>query len=155
MLSKQDNTKEKDNALNTSQLLAESLTYAGTLPLAGCALLLLMGFSGLNFHTIALAYGAVIVAFLSGIHWGLYLTVKRKPKVNLFISSNVLTLVAFAALLFMPQTIAYLLLILCFLGLLALDGQLNAAQIFPRWFYDLRRNATVIVVLSLLILIFV
>ena len=132
-----------------------SLTYAGTLPLVGCALLLLMGFSGFGLHTIALAYGTLIVAFLSGIHWGLYLTVKKRPNVNLFISSNVLTLVAFAALLFMPPTIAYVFLILCFLVLLALDAQLNVAQIIPRWFYGLRRNATIVVVLSLLILIFV
>jgi hypothetical protein len=48
--------------------LAQMLTYAGTLPLLGCALAAwIPAYSGIDAATIALAHGAVVAAFVSGI----------------------------------------------------------------------------------------
>jgi hypothetical protein len=60
---------------------------------------------------------------------------------------------AWSSLLITHQEIAIIVQILCFIYLLILDVKLRVAGILPEWFYDLRRNATVIVVLCLVAII--
>lgn len=132
--------------------LAKILTYSGTLPLIASAFLLLFPFPELNSILIAKTYSATIISFLSGIHWAVYLFFSEKSPRNLLITSNAVTLLAWASLLVKQEFITLLLQSLCFLYLLALDLRLRDADILPQWFYDLRVNATVIVVLCLAML---
>mgnify|MGYP002780923919 CR=1 FL=1 len=129
--------------------LAKILTYSGTLPLIASVLLTQFPFSGADARGIAMAYGAVIISFLCGIHWAIYLFFAQKCPSNLLITSNAVALLAWGSLLIVHQPTAILLQSLCFIYLLTLDLKLRDASILPQWFYCLRRNATIIVVLCL------
>lgn len=135
-------------------IVANTLTYSGTLPLIGSVVLLqfptLLPMVGLDAAFIASTYSAVIISFLCGIHWAVYLFfVDRCPR-HLLIRSNVVALLVWVSLLTGNQLTTLLLQILCFLYLLALDFKLRNAGILAEWFLRLRRNATLIVVLCLL-----
>jgi len=135
-------------------LLAQILTYSGTLPLVFCAGAAACGIQGINPGWLALTYGAIIISFLSGIHWAVYMFFSDRCPCNLLLTSNITALLALLTLLLEKGRIAYILQSLCFLYLLTLDLKLYNAAILPHWFYSLRRNATAIVILSLSILMF-
>ena len=134
---------------NTNRLLANILTYSGTLPLIASAICIYFPLNGFDVALIARTYSAIIISFLCGIHWAVYLFFAEKCPRNLLITSNVVALLAWASLYVANQPIATLLQALCFLYLLTLDLRLRDAGILPQWFYSLRRNATIIVVLCL------
>jgi len=97
----------------------------------------------------ALHYSVIISSFLCGIHWAIYLFFSGKCPRNLFITSNIIALIAWLTLSLANLHTALLLQSLCFLYLLTIDYRLVAGGIIPDWFYLLRRNATTIVVISL------
>ncbi len=129
--------------------LAGILTYSGTLPLVGCVVLLFAPIAGVDGKLVAIAYAAVILSFLCGIHWALFLFFSEKCPNNLLITSNMVALLAWASLLVTDHELALAFQGLCFLALFALDFKLRNAGVLPEWFYHLRRNATIIVVLCL------
>jgi hypothetical protein len=129
--------------------LAKILTYSGTLPFIIAILILQFSEPNLNIKNAAIAYGAIIISFLSGIHWAAYLFFPDKCSINLLISSNILALIAWLSVIINCQPKNIILQILCFLSLLALDLNLRKASILPPWFFKLRCNATMIVVLCL------
>ncbi|MBA4275003.1 MAG: DUF3429 domain-containing protein [Alphaproteobacteria bacterium] len=131
---------------------ARILTYSGTLPLIASVMLLLLPVTGLDGGYIAVTYSAIILSFLSGIHWAVYLFFAEKCPRNLLLTSNAITLLAWSVLLGVLSWLAVLLHILCFLYLLMLDSKLYAANLYPDWFYRLRRNATIMVVVCLSII---
>ena len=137
---------------NTKRLLAKTLTYSGTLPLIASAVCIYFPVNDFDSALIARTYGAIIISFLSGIHWAAYLFFAEKCPRNLLITSNVVALLAWASLLATHPPIAITLQALCFLYLLTLDLKLRDAGILPQWFYSLRRNATIIVVLCLAVI---
>ena len=105
------------------QTLAQGLTYSGALPFLVCAICsaLDVDIFELDFNRIFIIYGAVIAAFISGIHWGIYLF--KNSAQNLFIHSNVVTLLAwFAAVAMLPSS--GFILMFCFFYLLFIDKQL-------------------------------
>ncbi len=106
--------------------------------------------SGFDSNLIAKTYAAIIISFLCGIHWAAHLFFAEKCPRNLLLTSNAVALLAWSSLLIPNQQIATLLQVLCFVYLLILDLKLRAAGILPKWFYALRRNATAIVVSSLI-----
>ena len=128
---------------------ANILTLSGTLPLIASVVLIFFPLAGVNSALIVTSYGAVIISFLCGIHWAVYLFFEDKCPHHLLITSNAVALLAWASLLIPNPPIAILLQASCFLYLLALDARLREAGIIPEWFYSLRRNATIIVVLCL------
>lgn len=129
--------------------LAGILTYSGTLPLLACVALVFAPIAGVDGNAIARTYAAIILSFLCGIQWAVYLFFPEKCPRNLLISSNAVALLSWCSLLLFHQTTALVLQAFCFLGLFALDYLLRNAGILPDWFYSLRRNATAIVVLCL------
>lgn len=139
------------NQYNTT--LAKLLTYSGTLPLIGCAFAMALSLTIIDVEFFARAYSAVIISFLCGIHWAIYLFYSAKCPRNLLISSNIIALLAWLFLIIPPSRISLLLQPLCFLYLLTLDMKLHDAGILPEWFYKLRRNATVVVLFCLSIII--
>jgi hypothetical protein len=133
--------------------LAKWLTYAGTLPMLAGVLLAYLPIAAIDGNQIARTYSAIIIAFLCGLHWANYFFFSDKCPGNLLIASNVAALLAWASLLMAHTEIAIIMQILCFAYLLLLDKRLQDAGVLPEWFYDLRRNATVIVVFSLVALL--
>ena len=129
--------------------LAGMLTYSGTLPLMGCVALIFAPLAGVDGKLVAIAYAAVILSFLCGIHWAVFLFFSEKSPINLLITSNILALLAWGSLLYTDHKMALALQALCFLVLFALDFKLHRVGIMPEWFFPLRRNATIIVVLCL------
>jgi hypothetical protein len=138
----------------SNQLTAKLLTYVGTLPLVIAAVELVVGrLQPSDVVWMASTYSAIILSFLAGIHWACYLFFAQTCPRNLLLTSNAVALLAWLSLL-VPQHQPWqiLLQILCFLYVLTLDCKLHKAEILPTWFYILRRNATVIVVLSISII---
>jgi len=132
--------------------LAKILTYSGTLPLIASVLSIYFPLAGFDSALIATSYAAIIISFLCGIHWAVYLFFSEKCPRNLLITSNVVALLAWTSLLATHQPIVIVLQALCFLYLLTLDLKLRDEGILPQWFYSLRRNATIIVLLCLAML---
>ncbi len=133
-------------------MLARILTYAGTLPLIACTISVYFPETSIDSILIATTYSAIIISFLCGIHWAVYLFFSDKCPRNLLVTSNLVALLAWASLLMPDRLLAIVLQALCFLYLLTLDLKLRDAGVLPIWFYALRRNATIIVVLSLALL---
>lgn len=104
-----------------------------------------------------LAYGAIIASFLGGIHWG-YAILLIKSTQNAgesgseslargFLAlSNIVALSAWASLLFHSQLIALLVQISSFILALGSDSRAYRLNLIPKWFWDLRRIISVVVV---------
>lgn len=90
-----------------------------------------------------IAYGAVILSFLGGIHWGIAL---QSGSPRRFAISVVPSLLAWLALL-LPSTLALSLLIVCLVAQLVLDLQVRLAA----WFRLLRLALTATAAGSLLL----
>jgi hypothetical protein len=133
----------------TEITLAKILTYSGTLPLVVCAGLMFAPIAGVDANVLAKTYGAIILSFLCGIHWALFLFFSEKCPHPLLITSNVLAILAWCSLLGTHHNMAFALQALCFVIVLALDAKLHRVGVLPEWFYQLRRNATAIVVVCL------
>ncbi len=141
-------------------IVANTLTYSGTLPLIGSVFLLhfpmivpaALPITGLDAALIASTYSAVIISFLCGMHWAAYLFFTDRCPRHLLIISNIVALLAWVSLLLGHQLAAALLQAACFVFLLGLDVSLRDAGIYTEWFFRLRRNATLIVVICLLLI---
>lgn len=135
-----------DHLDSRTRRIATGLGLAGALPFVTLAMLLWWRSDG-N-HALALAaltgYGAVILSFLGGIHWGLAL---RDPQGDgrMFAISVVPSLLGWVAVL-LPAIPGLALLAAGFLGQMVLDWRLALAP----WFRLLRMLLTAIVVVSLL-----
>lgn len=140
-----------NSSTTVKQAVAAILTYSGVLPfLFFPCYRLFSGNStlfGLDLQILLMAYGAVIVAFIAGIHWGIFLF--RQSSLNLFLHSNVIALLAWLSLL---STLLWgvMLLVFCFLYLLWIDTVLVRQQLLESWFYRLRVHASALALLSLL-----
>ena len=132
------------------QRLAQFLVYSGALPFIASVCASLMGWEIFDARWYGISYGAIILSFLAGIHWGVYLFASSSCPQNLFITSNIAALLGWLSLLVYPHWVAFFLLILCFSWMLLLDHKLFRLDILPGWFYRLRVHATIIVIASLL-----
>ena len=133
-----------------STTIARGLTYAGILPFAAGLAGQLFAPEAAPWREWTAAYGAVIAAFIAGIHWAVHLFFGDKAPVNLLISSNVLALAAWGALLLPAGPGPFRLLVLVFLALVLIDRRLYRAELIPDWFYRLRLQASAAVSLCLL-----
>ena len=128
------------------------LTFAGALPFFLALLLVLFPQFGFDGVYLATSYAALIISFLSGTHWMQALKASDATLSPLLIKSNLVTLLAWAALLFLPNIGTLLLHALCFLYLFFLDHNLFKRGYVPQWYYTLRRSITLIVVSLLMLL---
>jgi hypothetical protein len=96
-----------------------------------------------------LAYAAVILSFLGGVHWGLAMAAER-PSWLRYGASVVPALLGWTALL-LGGRLAFLLLVASFASLLAYDlGAVRAGEA-PAWYPRLRWPLTLVVALCLLL----
>lgn len=132
-------------------LIARILTYLGIMPFLFLGMAVALRASGLNYSLALFSYGAVIISFLCGIHWAVFLFFSQKCSRNLLLHSNALTLLGWLSVLLVRPHLTISLQILIFMYLLFLDLELYRNKIFPSWFFQLRLNATLIVVFLLVI----
>lgn len=110
----------------------------------------------LNFHHIAMVYGAVIIAYLAGAGAGATLNPQQKLRES-FLPGQLITLAAFVAVI--PDSVFYLgaawrhLVLVVLLGYLLLRDLAAAnAGIFPKWYGALRTRLSFWAGLSLLLI---
>lgn len=129
----------------------------GLIPFIAMTLVMMAGGPALPFspERALLGYGAVILSFLGGIHWGLALRPNlaidkpQTPVASSLIFGVVPSIVGWAALL-LPTTAAIGLLCAGFALQLWLDLDAVARGHLPRWFARLRIILTAVVLLNLI-----
>ena len=134
-------------------LIARVLGYGGALPFLCGAIAASqhMAILGLAPAHLLLNYGAVILSFLGGLHWGRVIT---SPNANgrsdsaWLIWSVCPSLLGWVALL-LPLKVSAVVLSLCFLAALQIDQKLLREHIWPDWMRPLRLHLSVIAVASL------
>ena len=134
-------------------LIARVLGYGGALPflcgaIAASKQVVVLGLAPAY---IVLSYGAVILSFLGGLHWGRVIT---SPNVNGSSDSTWLiwsvcpSLLGWVTLL-LPVKVGAVVLSLCFLVALGIDQKLFREHIWPSWMRPLRLHLSLIAVGSL------
>ncbi len=133
-----------------NQRLAKALAYSGLLPfLYFPVYLFFTGNSvifGFDVEALLVAYSAVIVSFIAGIHWGIFLF--KKSSLNLFLCSNIIALLACLSI-FSIFFLNLIILILCLFFLILIDSSLFNQQLLDPWFYKLRLQVSTLALLSL------
>lgn len=100
-------------------------------------------------------YGAVILSFLGGLAWGATCAATVEAPwepvhTRLLVGSVIPALAGWVAAL-LPAGYGLMLLAVCFVGVLAIDGQLAALGLVPPWWMKLRRRLSLVVAALLLI----
>ena len=134
----------------TGILTAKLLTYSGLIPFLCLGMAVVIHVQGFDYRLALYAYSAVIISFLSGIHWAAFLFFSENCSRNLFMYSNVIALLGWLSVFPLTPYLNFGIQIMSFVGLLILDWGLFRNNIIPKWFFQLRRNATIIVVLQLM-----
>ena len=141
----------KDNKLYTL------LALAGTIPFIAGALLPLVGLDALPhlgpLDQLVASYGLAIVCFLAGAHWGTYLSGRYAGSLNLFVISNVIFLAVWFAYVGAGIKTAIGIQIIAFLALLFIDLSLKTSDVISATYFRVRTTATMIAVVSLLVVI--
>jgi hypothetical protein len=134
-----------------------TLPYAGALPFIACAILLIFGIKDLALlgktNTVVFTYGLTIISFMAGVHWGQYMAGVR-TRLNLLVSSNMVTLAAWFGFLLLPSFYFSFLLIVLFIMLNSIDGHLRNQGAIDPAYSKTRGNVTALVCVSLLIAAF-
>jgi hypothetical protein len=137
------------NPTKSTMRIACTLTYAGILPFLLLSLAVILKISGYDYDLALRAYGAVIISFLCGIDWAIHLLFPDQCPRNFLVYSNAVTLVAFGSIFFGFHGAGLIIESLCLAFLLKLDYELVEQHITPVWYFNLRRNATLAVVVLL------
>lgn len=102
---------------------------------------------------LAASYGLTIVSFMAGVLWGVYLVSEDAVPGNPFLASNAVALIAWGAFLAGPPKLALGVMAVLFVYLLYVDYRLCRSGVLDGHYLALRRNVTIIVVLSLAALV--
>lgn len=133
------------------------LALAGTLPFVACAILPLVGMESIPLlgalDAVASSYGLAIICFLAGAHWGTYLAGKAGRRFNLFVISNAIFLAVWFAFIGAGVRWAIATQIAALLLLLYIDYRLREAAVISDRYFSVRSVATLIAVVSLLVIL--
>lgn len=128
-----------------------SLGYAGLVPFVGCALVMLAVPDDGSRHLAAralLGYGAVILSFLGGVHWGLVLRNAPARAAGMLAIGVVPSLLGWASLL-LPFEQAAALQVAAFGGFWLYEHRVLGPELVPPAYLSLRRWLTLGVIASL------
>ena len=135
--------------------IALILGWAGVLPFWALALALTLGLEvpGIaNVPAALVAYAAIILSFMAGVHWGLAMRAPDAPDgpaaTRLMMLSVVPAIIAWFAVLAAAQT-ALLILALLFTALLPVDLWAISHRLAPPWYRPLRLQLTAAVLAAL------
>jgi hypothetical protein len=136
-------------------VLALCLGWAGVLPFWGLALALAAGIDlpAIGDEAAAIvSYGAIILSFMAGVHWGLAMRAPDAPAgpraTGLLAISVVPAVIAWFATL-TPATAAIVILAVLFLVLLSVDLWAIGERLAPPWYRPVRLQLTAAVVTAL------
>lgn len=136
-------------AFNRKRLI-HLLTYSGGIPFIIYAISSIFDYPK-NYEQIISnsidIYSLLIISFISGSHWGLSLN--NDKKVNVLILSNVIVLGIWFAYIF--QFYFKSVFLTAFTILLWIDYAYLCIEKMNRWYFELRRNISLIVLLSLIL----
>lgn len=133
------------------------LGWAGVIPFLLAALLVWSEtpeYFETGLHIIHI-YGAIILSFLGGVHWGLELRTSH-PSISFlsgYFFSILPSLIAFLAL-YLPPLMALVALACGFMGVLVWDRKLEKERTTPEWYLNLRYQLSGAVLLCLLSVFF-
>lgn len=140
----------RTNPLSGSSTLPRLLGYAGLIPFItfaiGCWYPLPYVTQPLE---ILIAYGAIILAFMGAIHWGVEMTSSKPPLSSAYWVSIIVALLAWVSLLLDPKS-ALMILLISFVLLLLFDYAVSETQHFPNWYIPMRIPLTLVVVACLI-----
>jgi hypothetical protein len=132
---------------------ARLLTYLGVLPFLACTAAIAAGYEQVSAQFILQAYGAVIVSFVSGIHWGVAMKSGQGKNRWLLLTSNVIALASWLSLLVHHAIGSLLLQTICLILLLVVDAKLFKLGEIDSWFFKLRQRVTLALTITLIIAI--
>lgn len=130
--------------------LIKILAYVGLLPFI---ISIIFSFSNydpffLTNNLLIHIYGAIIVSFLAGIHWGIFLL--KYTSYNLLIHSNIIAILSWFSF-FLDHSIGIFLLIFSFLYLLCIDYNLYRKGILEYYYMSVRVSVTFLVISCLIV----
>ena len=130
---------------------AAALGYGGLVPFVACAILML-AIPAQDLRDLAsralLAYGAVILSFLGGVHWGLVLRGEAARGTGMLAAGVVPSLAGWATLL-LPFETAAALQVAAFGGFWLYEHRVLGPSVLPAAYLALRRWLTLIVCASI------
>jgi hypothetical protein len=133
------------------ETLAKTLGYLGLIPFVVFGLGTWTGLPWVgDWHFVLLVYAAVILSFMSAIHWGVAMTRQTSISARQLGLSVVPALIGWVAVL-MPLVPAYVLLIVTFVVLYAADRVATIKGVLPEWYLPMRLVLTYIVALCLIL----
>ena len=133
------------------------LIYLGSIPFVFFSFLRIVSledFFYLDINYILSIYSLSIISFVCGSHWGIFLT-NNTLKINLFIFSNLLTILSFSGILFLKIDYFFLLQVLILVALLVIDLYIYRQNITLKKYINSRIFITIIVVGCLIILVII
>lgn len=130
---------------------ASWLTYMGIIPFWITVAAIFLGFGQENAACVLKSYGAVIVSFISGIHWAVGMKDNQRQTAWLLTTSNIIALAAWVSLLIHSITVTLLTQSFCLISLLIIDNKLFEMRCIDFWFIHLRRRATLLVLASIIV----
>ena len=136
--------------------LSNLLILFGSIPFVFFSILSIFSLNNfLNYNIIYLAslYVLTIVSFICGTHWGIFLS-SKKITINLFIISNLLTLLVYFGFLILSSFAFILLSILIFIVLLFVDFFIFKNDVIVSNYLKVRFYVSLIVLISLFVLLF-
>ena len=134
--------------------LSNILIFFGSFPfilLSVLSVLTFDSFLGYNLDYLASLYSLVIACFICGSYWRIFLN-NQKIKINLFILSNILTLILFFGFLILTNSQFILLAIFVFIFLLLVDIYIFKINVTDLNYIRTRLCVTTLVVMALIIL---
>jgi hypothetical protein len=131
-----------------NESIARWLGFCGLLPFIGLTLLVLTDYLGWGpvAGDALRVYAALILSFLGGVSWGIAL---RGQQESLYSLSMIPFFGAWAALL-AAGVFSYGLLMAAFVAAHVIDHHARARQLLPGWFFTLRRQLTIGVLICLI-----
>ena len=133
------------------------LIYLGSIPFVFFSFLRIVSledFFYLDINYILSIYSLSIISFICGSHWGIFLT-NNTLKINLFIFSNLLTILSFSGILFLKIDYFFLLQVLILVALLVIDLYIHRQNITLKKYINSRIFITIIVVGCLITLVII
>ena len=129
------------------------LIFLGSIPFVFFSFLRIISleeFFYFDINYILSIYSLLIISFICGSHWGLFLT-NNTLKINLFFLSNLLTISSFFGILFLKMNYFFLLQILILIILLLIDFYIYRQNITQLKYIYSRMLITILVVICLII----
>ena len=147
-----DDLDVKESTKQSIPTVALVLSVAGLVPFVFLAVAsqLVDGLPSSEAHFALAAYGAVILSFLGGVHWGGACRASGGFTWSTGVFSVLPSLVGWSAII-LPTDFGLLVLSFAFALMLIVDHRAISHGMLPQWYWRLRWPLTLIVVLSLVV----